>query len=225
MTEMTIRKANYDRKMLDKKISVFVNDVGSQVKLFGFYRESLPTIGTLTPDQFVEQCKSNWQKFNDLIKTREILNEAVMKANGAFSAEVGPTIEVKSYNGDTPRKVSIAIAIARKNYYINTLRPLFASIQSKFQKFSHLYETRSNDLKNSLMAQVNSQYGSDSNAAPKARIEYQNAIAKDYNLILLNPLDIGTVVAKNLEEIDDYIANIDSLISNATETNKVVVDL
>ena len=148
-----------------------------------------------------------------------------MKANGAFSAEVGPTIEVKSYNEDAPRKVSIAIAIARKNYYANTLRPFFVSIQSKFQKFSHVYETRSNELKNSLMAQVNSQYGSDSNAAPKARIEYQNAIAKDYNLILLNPLDIGTVVAKNLEEIDDYIANIDSLISNATETNKVVVDL
>lgn len=68
MTEMTIRKANYDRKMLDKKISVFVNDVGSQVKLFGFYRESLPTIGTLTPDQFVEQCKSNWQKSMILLK-------------------------------------------------------------------------------------------------------------------------------------------------------------
>ena len=81
--QITLRKANADRKAIDKKIDDIVSNITKKGKksLIGFYQTVNPTIGTMSPEEYKQDIISTWQKLNDLIVERNKLNDVVMAAN------------------------------------------------------------------------------------------------------------------------------------------------
>lgn len=227
--QITLRKANADRKAIDKKI----DDIGNNIKkgkksLIGFYQTVNPTIGTMSPEEYKQDITSTWQKLNDLIVERNKLNDVVMAANGGTNMETAALVEVKAVRsllktGET-EKLTIAQAIARKKYIINTLLPLVAKLNAHVTIRVENYSRSKEDMQLKLMDQVNHQFGPESAASAKARTEYQDAISKNYEITLVDPIKAVDKMEAAKEFLEDYVTTIDSVISNATETTMVEVE-
>ena len=227
--QITLRKANADRKAIDKKIDDIVNNIKKGKKsLIGFYQTVNPTIGTMSPEEYKQDITSTWQKLNDLIIERNKLNDVVMAANGGTNMETATLVEVKAVRsllktGET-EKLTIAQAIARKKYIINTLLPLVAKLTVHVSTRVENYNRSKEDMQFKLMDQVNKQFGPESAASAKARTEYQDAISKNYEITLVDPIKAVDKMEAAKEFLQDYVTTIDSVISNATETTMVEVE-
>ena len=227
--QITLRKANADRKAIDKKIDDIVNNIKKGKKsLIGFYQTVNPTIGTMSPEEYKQDITSTWQKLNDLIVERNKLNDVVMAANGGTNMETATLVEVKAVRsllktGET-EKLTIAQAIARKKYIINTLLPLVAKLNAHVTIRVENYNRSKEDMQFKLMDQVNKQFGPESAASAKARTEYQDAISKNYEITLVDPIKSVDKMEAAKEFLEDYVTTIDSVISNATETTMVEVE-
>lgn len=229
---MTIRKANADRKSVDKEIRLLVNDLsGTNKNLIAFYRKSRPIIGTLTPQEVEDDIKSLWQKLNDLIHRREQLNTATMRGlsgvatfSESFLVEVPVFKSLDTIDETNTEKISIAAAIARKAYYsdvlIQHLQALSNSVASKVSEFDRYSQQMEAECKK----QVNTQFGPESSTNAKGRVEYAEQIKGDYEVVLIDPLKIVKRLETATEAVRKYISEIDSKISNATEINEVEVE-
>ena len=228
--QITLRKANADRKAIDKKIDDIVSNITKKGKksLIGLYQTVNPTIGTMSPEEYKQDIISTWQKLNDLIVERNKLNDVVMAANGGTNMETATLVEVKAVRSllktGEVEKLTIAQAIARKKYIINTLLPMVAKLTVHVSNRVDNYNRTKEDMQFKLMDQVNHQFGPESSASAKARTEYQEAISKNYDITLVDPIKAVDKMDAAKEFLNDYVNTIDSVISNATETTMVEVE-
>lgn len=233
--KMTLRKANADRKKIDSRIDGFQEDLqDGRVALCGYYRKSKPLIGTKTPDDYVEKCKSTWQSLNDNLILREHLNKATLLTYGGRleAPDEGDTFAVTArrfngleYTDDTGVEVlTIAQAIARKNWFKTVVLPLLRRISNVYTRTVTQFDQMVDSQHKALLQQVNSQFGPESQQTAKQRLEYQESIKDQYEVIMLDPLNLADRIEKAILYVQDYIGDIDSLISNATETTEVFVE-
>ena len=231
--EITIRKANADRKLLDSKIEdIFENYLSRQLPLLTFYKRSKPIVRGKTPEEMENTIKSSWQQLNDLIRYRLILNDKVMMAYGGNIGDLNEDnlkVEVKyqftSLDNfiEKPHYLTIAQAIARKGYfhkiidYCERMLILVNNVISDYHKQTEINEKE-------IFSVLNSQFGPESTASAKQRLEYEQAIRPGYELVIINPLNIKDTITTAIEKMSWFVNEIDSLISNATETNTVSVD-
>ena len=232
MQKMTLRKANADRKVIDKDVQRLIRELtGGEKGLIAYYRKVRPIIGTLTPQEVEDDIKSLWQKLNDLIARREKLNKVVMKGySGAATFEDSFMVEVPVFKSldqideTATEKISISAAIARKAYYSKVLLDLLANLSQAVNMKVRAFEKEQTKLEQELKNQVNAQFGPESSTNAKGRVEYADHIKGDYELVLIDPLKIVKKLDEASEKVREYVANIDSKISNATEINEVEVD-
>lgn len=223
--EMTIRKANHDRKIVDKKIAELSIDISRGSKAFiGLYKKDRPAIGTYSVEEFETEATATWQKLNDLIAYREQLNRAVMNGNATTMVTV-PVFKNLVFSGEEEtEQISLAAAIARKNYYKTVLLQLVVNIRNSSDRIERSFESTQKRLNDDLRNTINREFGAESNQSVKARLEYEEAIKPQFTLVASDPLKITKKLEVAAEAITDYIGNIDSIISNATETTMVTVE-
>ena len=229
MATMTIRRANHERKNLDAKINSLSRLIeNGDNALLGYYQRFNPFIGTKTNEEFEKLVKENWQSLNDLIARREKLNRAVMIANATTMVEV-PVFVALDQNLALEKdvkteQISIAAAIARKQYYQSVLKSLMSSIKRHVTNIATRFASDTKKLNKEMMDQLNKQFGPESTQNAEARVKYQQSIKENYEVILLDPLKMEDRVKAIYDYIDKYVIEIDSLISHATETTEVEVE-
>lgn len=231
-TKMTIRKANADRKLIDSQINKIINDIKyNNFALIGIYQSNKPLIGMLSPKEYEEQIKSNWQKINDLLIRREKLNFAVMKAYGGFSQDgiYDVFVQVPKFVGfdkssSETQVLTIAQAIARKNLFKDTILNLVVSIQQIAKDAAAHFEKMTNQAHKDMLDQINKQFGPESSQTAKQRIEYTDSIKDQYIVNKIDPLNLYIRISDIKDNIMEYINNIDSILSKATETTEVEVE-
>lgn len=229
MATMTIRRANHERKNLDAKINSLSHLIENGDNAFiGYYQRFNPFIGTKSSEEFEKLVKENWQSLNDLIARREKLNRAVMAANATTMVEVPMFVSLDQKFGIgedvKTEQISIAAAIARKQYYQNVLNSLMSSIKRQVTNVATNFAANTKKLNKEMMDQLNKQFGPESTQNAEARIRYQQSIKENYEVILLDPLKMEDRVKAIYEYIDKYVIEIDSIISRATETTEVEVE-
>ena len=229
MAKMTIRRANHERKTLDAKIRSISNLINNgDNALLGYYQKFNPFIGTKNKDEFEKMVKENWQSLNDLIARREKLNRAVMIANATTMVEVPVfvSLDQKLDLGEDVKteKISIAAAIARKQYYGNVLSDIMSNIKHHVSSVSSRFAADTKKLNKDMMDQLNKQFGPESNQNAEARLKYQQGIKDNYDVVLIDPLKMEDRVKAIYDYIDKYVLEIDSIISRATETTEVEVE-
>ena len=236
MSIMTIRKANAERKLIDKKITEFNKNINiNSLSLVAYYRTSKPIIGLKTPKEVEEEIKSNWQRINDLFVRRGKLNDAVMKAMGGnlepFSEDATNIVKVPSFKSleyfsmdySEYDLLSISQAVARKKYFRDIVLELLNNIKRQVERYTSEFKKFSDRLDNELKSQVNAQFGPESQQTAKQRVEYEQSIKPQYEATFIDPLKIQDKVEKVIEFVHNYIAEIDSIVSKATETTDIEV--
>lgn len=222
--KMNIRKANHDRKEIDSQLRDLKNDIGSgRRSVIAYYRKMNPMFGSLTVEDMSKEITATWQKINDLVKRREQLNRAVMLANATTMITVPKFVDLASISTDT-EQITLAGAIARKKYYASVLMEFAQMIDGQIRSTEVRYAHDTNEYARALKAQVNQQFNSESTQAAKARIEYEETLRPQYELVWLNPIDAKAKIRTVIETISKYLSEIDSLISNATETTEIEVE-
>ena len=229
MAKMTIRRANHERKMLDKKIQ----DLGDKTlsgsnALLGYYQKFHPFIGTKSAEEFEKTVKENWQSLNDLIARREKLNRAVMMANATTMVTVPKfvTLDQKLDLGEEVKteEISISSAIARKQYYLTILKGLMENIRSHTTGVANKFAADTKRLNKDMVDQLNKQFGPESSQNAEARIKYQEGIKSNFEVVLIDPLKMEDRTKAIRDYLDAYIIEIDSIISKATETTEIEVE-
>ena len=233
-TTVTLRKLNADRKLIDKDIIRLTNDIGrGEKQLIGIHRLDDKLMGIRTVEQFKTDCSATWQKLNDLLIRRTYLNEKNMLAYGGlletpsedstFVVKVPKFIGLEKSSNDFD-VLTIAQAIARKKWFDTTLKEVVNTIRRHYVKIDNDFNNTSNRLKNELDSMMNSQFGPESSATAKQRIEFRTSVEANYTLEIIDPIGLKDKIDTAIEIVEGYANTIDSIISRATETTEVEID-
>lgn len=222
METMTIRKANAERKDIDKRLESILRD--KSTRLIAYYSNKKPLIGTYTPDEMTKRIESTYQSITDLIKRREKLNKAVLAANANTMVKVPKFVDLEGYDPTDLEEISIAAAINRKKYYQGFLTRLLAYMKNELNNGISNYDMLTSTMNNEFERNVTNQFGITSTQSSKARLEYAEAIKDDYKVTLINPLNLEDKIEDINTMILDYVRDIDSIISNACENTNVTIE-
>lgn len=205
--EMTITRALAELKLLNdrihKKIKSFIPIAITKGKEV--------VSGYVDNEKFNEKVKSDYQSIQDLIKRRNDIKAAIVKANATN------TVKIKD------RIYTVAEAIERKNnivYEQMLLDKLKKSYTSCLEQFEHEKEKVSIRLDDLLKTA----YGKDS----KVTKEQYDATAKPFmeqnEPKLINPLDLQATIEELERDIEDFLLNVDFELSTSNSLNKITIE-
>lgn len=223
METMTLRKANAERKDIDKRLNSLLTD--KNTLFMAFYSTKKPFVGTLSPSETEKTINANYQSITDLIRRREKLNKAVLEANALTKVKVPKFINLEKYDPTDLEEISIAAAINRKKYYSNFINTILLNSLKNSLKYTLI---NYNDLLDNMNAEyernISNQFGVTSTQSSKARVEYAESIKDNYKVTLINPLNLEEKIDKINNMVLDYIRDIDSIISNACENTTITIE-
>lgn len=223
METMTLRKANAERKDIDKRLNSLLVD--KNTLFMAFYSTKKPFVGTLSPSETEKTINANYQSITDLIRRREKLNKAVLEANALTKVKVPKFINLEKYDPTDLEEISIAAAINRKKYYSNFINTILLNSLKNSLKYTLI---NYNDLLDNMNAEyernISNQFGVTSTQSSKARVEYAESIKDNYKVTLINPLNLEEKIDKINNMVLDYIRDIDSIISNACENTTITIE-
>jgi hypothetical protein len=207
-----------------------------------YYLKNSPYVGPRSNEEQTKYQKATMQSFFDLMTRLKALKRAHTRANHTTMVTVPcePDFQTLLNGGEVgTEEISIAEAINRKNFYkgrskatiANDNFPMAVLAQLLLQKYTKNCKERSiyeEKAKNEVRAQMERKFPSDSKQS-WSQDKYNEERAKEeanVEVIRIDPLDfIGTdAISKFYNAIQDYIVRIDSIISEANATTRVVVE-
>lgn len=222
MATMTLQKANAKSKALKTKID---NWYSGAIPMIALYTSANPYIGTIPVDEYEKDITTQWQSINDLLDQYSKYNYAVMNALGTTKVKVPKMIDLTKL--DKPieyEETNIAEAIRRKNVYKDLIDIIPNRLLTFITNTNGKIERSKQSLSKSLLDQVNAQFGPQSTATAKARNEYMNSIKDQYEVKIINPLELERIVPKIKDKLESYIVDIDSTLSHAFEITEIEVE-
>lgn len=231
--KVTLRRLNADRKLIDKNIERLVNDIARGEKpLIGIHLLSKAYIGAVNVDQFKLNCAANWQSLNDLIVRRNYLNEKNMLAYGGLTETPDEastlTVVVPKFVGFDKKTtetevLTIAQAISRKKWFDNEVSSYLEKLRKHIVLVENDFNITQHRLDDNLIDLLNSQFGAESSHTSKQRIEFRDSVKPQYTVEIIDPINIKAKVENAIDGVRQYLTEIDSLISRATETTEVEI--
>ncbi len=223
METMTLRKANAERKDIDKRLNSLLVD--KNTLFMAFYSTKKPFVGTLSPSETEKTINANYQSITDLIRRREKLNKAVLEANALTKVKVPKFINLEKYDPTDLEEISIAAAINRKKYYSNFINTILLNSLKNSLKYTLInYNDLLDNMNEEYERNISNQFGVTSTQSSKARVEYAESIKDNYKVTLINPLNLEEKIDKINNMVLDYIRDIDSIISNACENTTITIE-
>lgn len=217
---MTIRQALAEKHLLDNKIKKLF----SSIRPVATYFKSEPYVEGLSPAEYEEQIKSKFQSLNAMIKRREAINLAILRQNTVATIEVPVFVSFDKFEDTaTVEKeyISLAAAINRKNYYKIILENL-KSLQMKASREFKEFESRCTKARDFSNQTVNERYKDRSNAPKDMAALVQEEYERN-KPVIIDPMSATISIDKWIDSIETYLANIDTKLSSATESNSVEV--
>lgn len=186
---MSIQRGLSQLKLLDKKIFGSMNNgvyVGVRVG-------EKPIRGYKDDEEFADLAKAKYQSVTDLIKRRNAIKSAIVKANALTDVKVGD--EVMTIAEAIERKISIQF----EKEFLNELRQHHHSV-------SHDYERKEHAFKEKLDQHLETLYGKDG----KSKAQENSDALKPFKDInephFIDPLNLK----RKIEELQDYIDTFES---------------
>lgn len=213
--KMNIRAALKEKKILDSRIQ----KLSSEMTMVYVCSTLNPHIGLATPEETSDSIREKWQSLNDLIKRREAINRAVMEANAVTKITVAPFIsfaELGSY--DATEEISLATAINRKTYYIETLRVIISSLQSRVNRDIRTANDSIGKIQGDINDAISKRFAGQTNISQASVKTVTEEETERMKPIVINPLKAESLLSPILEKVEDYIQTIDNKLSEATET-------
>lgn len=216
---MNIRAGLKERKLLDERIEKTVREL----TLAKAYCKDDPMIGLLTPEEYEQKIKSDFQSLQDMISRREAINKGLLEINAATKIKVPKFVSFQNMNDGEEEEISLATAIARKTYYKETLSKTVKSLSNSLVMNMREIEEVKQRANEKIREAISSRFNNQTNFSQSVFDEHVKQQQAKFEVVLINPLDITNTLTTVNTAIEDYIQNIDNKLSAATETTEFTI--
>ena len=215
---MTIRKALTQKKVLDKQISEL-----SSTKFVAVSTSNRAVIDGLKQKDWVVDSQARFQSLNDKLKRREAIANAIMDANAKHTVTVKKFIGIDKQS-DEYESISFASAIARKKYLSDLLVSIVKRMQKAILDNSNVYQATERQIDEKITERLYQEFSAVTQASGKARQEREAELREQYSVELLDPNKLAENLMSFKEYIENYLAEIDSILGHATEVTEITVE-
>lgn len=215
---MTIRKALTQKKVLDKQISEL-----SSTKFVAISTSNRAVIDGLKQKDWVVDSQARFQSLNDKLKRREAIANAIMDANAKHTVTVKKFIGIDKQS-DEYEAISFASAIARKKYLSDLLVSVVKGMQRAVLDNSNAYQDAERRVDEKITERLYQEFSSVTQASGKVRQEREAELREQYSIELLDPNKLAENLMSFKEYIENYLAEIDSILGHATEVTEITVE-
>ena len=172
---------------------------------------------------WVSDAKARFQSLNDKLKRREALANAIMQANATNTVSVKKFIGVDKQS-DEVENISFASAIARKKYLNDLLQTVVLDMQRAVLQNSKEYQLAERHADDKVTERLYQEFSSVTQASGKVRQEREKELRDQYAVELLDPNKLAENLMSFKEYIENYLADIDSILGHATEVTEITVE-
>ncbi|MGC8230802.1 hypothetical protein ACP2W0_17590 [Pseudobacillus badius] len=204
--KMSITRGLAELKLLDKRIQ-------STMKATPFISYAVgdkPVSGFAATKEFEEKAKSTYQSTLDLIKRRNAIKSAIVLSNAMTHVEVAG------------EKYTVAEAIERKTS-IQYEQRLLEKMKQEFAAATREVEQINDDVKQQLDHQLEVLYGREA----KLKVEESNELTKSYRekheAKVIDPLKLRDKYEKLEKQIDEFLAEVDFVLSTSNTLTEIEV--
>lgn len=215
---MTIRKALTQKKVLDKQIAEL-----SSTKFVAVAASSSTVIDGMKQKNWVVDAQARFQSLNDKLKRREAIANAIMGANATNTITVKKFIGIDKQS-DEYESISFASAIARKKYLSDLLVSVVKRMQKAIFDNSNAYQDAERKADEKVTERLYQEFSSVTQASGKVRQERELELREQYSIELLDPNKLAENLMSFKEYIENYLAEIDSILGHATEVTEITVE-
>lgn len=204
--EISIHRALAELKLLDKRITKLIKE---SLPFCAVMRNEDKNIGTDTLDDYRRKIESNFDSINSLIERREQIKSKIMTSNATTKVVVAG------------EQMTVVEAIEKKNnimYKEDFLKRLRQDLHYARQEM----DMSNTSLPDRLESFLKSTLGD--NPSPKDVEALSQVFTNKNEVKLFDPLNIDEKIAKLEKEIDDFLMEVDFILSESNSRTTIEID-
>lgn len=209
--QISITQALNELKLLEKRIN---DKIGCAVFLTSKVNNETKVLnGKKTPEEFEKEVKADYASILDLINNRKVIKSKIVESNATTFVEI---------NG---KKYTVADAIERKSSIIYEQKLLQTLMQQRIRVTADLERYNQSVVSKAelLKEQTLSADKNDKDLVENAQKIYETHIEKN-SKDFVDPLDIDTTIQNLSDDIDNFLNEVDYVLSTSNVITKIDLD-
>lgn len=202
--EITITRGLAELKTLNDRIEKSIN----QSVYIGVVTGKKILPGFKSNEEFEEKAKSNLQSVQDLIKRRNKIKSEIVKSNACTFVTVAG------------EKMTVAEAIERKSS-ISYEQKLLDTLKAKYADAINRYEAEDYSMITRLDSLLEKNFEKDIKATPEQYEVVAKPFIENNQPKLIDPLNIKNKIEELEKRIEDFLLNVDFVLSESNTTQKI----
>lgn len=205
--KMSITRALVELKLLGTRITNAIEMIEPVAIVTG---KNSPR-GYKSEEEFVNKAKSNFSSATDLIKRRNNIKSAIVKANATTEVVI---------DGKT---MTVAAAIERKNS-IEFEKVLLSRIKSAYANAVRMQETLDLKCQDQLQKLLEVNFGKDSKAKPEEYDNISKPFLENNSPKMIDPLNAKDQILQLENDILKFLGEVDVVLSESNAKVEIEVE-
>jgi uncharacterized alpha-E superfamily protein len=192
---ISITQALAELKLLDKRIQKALDNVT--------WADVNTKSHPVDAEKFAKNVRAEYQSFSDLVKRRDTIKRAVVKANAVTRVKIG------TWEGTVAEAIEYKMSIHYKKRLLDVMRSQLLRAKDQFKDQQESVDARLEKL-------LHSELGKDVKTSPETITALTNSFRENNKVELVDPLDLSARALALEEDIEEFETNVDWVLS---ETN------
>lgn len=202
--EMTITKALAELKLLDKRINKAID----RTDFVNYCVGKKPVNGYNSNKDFDDDVRANYQSILDLIDRRDKIKSAIIQSN------VDTTVEIAGEKMTVASAIEKKTSIAYKQFLLNKMEQNLVDADYEVSKINKSMQDRLDKL-------LETNFGKESNGKSYEVETISKPFKEQNEAKLVNPLNIKKKIQELTEHIDEFISEVDFVLSTSNSTHYI----
>lgn len=207
MTTMSITKALAELKLLDKKI----NRAISGGLYAGYVVGKKVMTGYNSIQEIEDKAKADYQSVTDLIKRRNKIKSAIVLSNALTKVNIGD------------KEFTVAEAIERKNS-IEYEKQLLNKLKRTYSEIVSYVDNVNEEVKERLDKHLETLYGKEGKVKAGENSELIKPFLEENEAKFIDPLDIKKKIEQLENEIDEFLSEVDYVLSTSNTLTTIEIE-
>ena len=200
--QISITQALAELKLLDKRINKALDNVTwADIKTKAY---------PVDTETFAKNARAQYQSFMDLVKRRDTIKRAVVRANATTRVKVG------TWEGTVAEAIEYKTSINYKRILLNTMREQLLTAKQQFKEQQEAVDGRLEKL-------LHSELGKDVKTSPETITALTNSFRENNKVELVDPLNLSERTRELEEEIEEFETNVDWVLSETNGKTMILV--
>lgn len=207
LTTMSITKALAELKLLDKKI----NRAISGGLYAGYVVGKKVMTGYNSIQEIEDKAKADYQSVTDLIKRRNKIKSAIVLSNALTKVNIGD------------KEFTVAEAIERKNS-IEYEKQLLNKLKRTYSEIVSYVDNVNEEVKERLDKHLETLYGKEGKVKAGENSELIKPFLEENEAKFIDPLDIKKKIEQLENEIDEFLSEVDYVLSTSNTLTTIEIE-